>query len=531
MLTQNLHPDQVVDADRSGQAEAIAFLSDPSSFEGHVDSVTRINTHAAIVFLAGDHAYKIKRAVRYPYLDFSTLENRRLFCKREVRRNMTTASDIYVAAVPLVRTSSGQIALNKPGQPIEWVVVMRRFDQSLLLDNMANRNTLSRVHVSLLADVIAEYHAWAPISNDFDSEACFDEIVSTVIASLSSAADLIGLDTVKDFASQLLRHQNATRSTLRDRAQDGMVRLCHGDLHLKNIVLWRNQPTLFDAIEFSDEIATQDVFFDLAFVLMDLWLRDLKQHANLLFNRYLWHPETSDKLSGLSALPMFMALRAAIRAMVCLDRLPFVEQNRDDTERELKHYFQLACQLLVDGKPRLIAIGGRSGTGKSTLAESVAHEIGRAPGALHLRSDVERKKMLGVTMDQKLDENAYKASISDAVYRILFDKARDALGAGQSVIVDATFLSTEHRKTIETVALEAGVQFAGLWLEAQEDELLARVAKRHCDASDADTSIVQKQMQVDAGSVSWHHVDANRPRERLRETVSRLIFESDRQTK
>ncbi len=530
MLTEKIHNHECAEKDCCNQAEIVAFLSDPKSFEPTVTSVKRIDTHAAIIFLAGKRAYKIKRAVRYPYLDFSTLEKRREFCEREVGRNKVTAPDIYVAAVPIVRTSTGALAINGPGEPVEWAVVMNRFEQDQLFDELAKRNALDTVQMCQLADTIAEYHAWAPVSYNFDSDSCFDEIISTVVSSLSSAVDLIGLDAVKVFAKRLLQHQTATSEILRKRLQDGMVRRCHGDLHLGNIVLWKGWPTLFDAIEFSDEIATQDVLFDLAFVLMDLWHRGLNRQANLLLNRYLGHPESPDDLSGLAALPLFMSLRAGIRAMVCLDRLPFADTQRNDVEKSLRQYFQLAQELLIDDKPRLIAIGGRSGTGKSTLAANIAHEIGRAPGAVWIRSDVERKRMFGLVAEQTLGRDAYTESVTGTVYRRAVSRARNALEAGQSVIVDATFLEFKHREMIEEVGQKNGFEFVGLWLEASPDYLLDRVEARRCDASDANTSVVQRQIDRDPGHLKWHVLNAEQSSESLHTDALQIVENSQDDT-
>ena len=513
MRTARQQYNQSEDGTCSDQDEAIAFLSDPKSYDPPVNSVTRIDTHSAIVFLAGARAYKIKRAVRYAYLDFSTLENRRKFCAREIIRNSATAPGIYVAAAPLVRTPRGGLALNKMGEPIEWVVVMNRFDQSQLFDNLVQRGGLAKVDVNQLADKIAEYHSWARPVRDFDCDRWFEQTVSAIVAKLSGAAGLINLDSVKTYSRLLLQHQNSARILLRERARGGMVRLCHGDLHLKNIVLFEGQPTLIDSIEFDDEIATQDVLYDFAFVLMDFLARDAREHANLLLNKYLSHLELQNELSCLKVLPLFMSLRAGIRTMVCLDQLPFSGNSRRNVEAEVKNYFKLSTSLLKDHKPCLLAMGGRSGTGKSTLAERIAPMIGCAAGAIHLRSDVERKQMFGVVAEKKLAEQAYTTTVNDAVYRRLLEKAHLALQAGHAVILDATFLSSEHRRLAARLGKKMNVNFIGLWLDAEINALKDRVQKRTGDASDADAAVVRQQFESDPGVIDWHVIDAGTDRD------------------
>jgi predicted kinase len=310
---------------------------------------------------------------------------------------------------------------------------------------------------------------------------------------------------------------------LKQRAADGHVRRCHGDLHLGNIVLLEGQPTLFDAIEFDELLATIDILYDLAFLLMDLWMRGHKPHANIVLNHYLVRAGEKDNIAGLAALPLFLSCRAAIRAMVTLDRLPHIaDAEVEKTLTELKAYFDLARQFLEPDPPRLIAVGGLSGTGKSTLAGALAPYFGAAPGALWLRSDVERKLMFNVGIKERLSEVAYKPKVNQRIYETLNETAKAALTAGQSVILDAVFSRETERRAALQVAQESEVPFTGLWLRAPAEKMIERVELREGDASDADAAVVKRQLEYDTGDIDWHIVDAGSSPDNVLRSASKI---------
>ena len=298
-------------------------------------------------------------------------------------------------------------------------------------------------------------------------------------------------------------HSRTCAELLIERGEAGFVRRCHGDLHLSNIVLIEGEPTLFDALEFSDEIASGDVLYDLAFLLMDLEERGLRAAANRLFNRYLI-PESPDALSGLAALPLFMSLRAAIRAKVEAANAERLEGQKRDEARALAHrYFDCAVRFLVSAPPRLVAVGGLSGVGKSALAHALAPDIGRAPGALWLRSDVERKAMFGIEETVPLPASAYTSDVTRDVYERLIAKARIALRAGQSVLIDATFAAAAERSAAAALAAEAGAAFAGLFLDAPLATRVERIGSRRADASDADAEVASRQTADPVDEKGW----------------------------
>jgi len=304
------------------------------------------------------------------------------------------------------------------------------------------------------------------------------------------------------------------------REQAGLVRRCHGDLHLGNIVLLDGAPVLFDAIEFDRKIATGDVLYDLAFLLMDLIERGLTPAANIVLNRYLNETQRAEDLDALAALPLFLSLRAAIRAKVAAERWA-QGGERARVEQSARDYFALAGKLLAPPPPMLLAVGGLSGTGKSLLARALAAEILPEPGAVVLRSDVERKVLFGVAEADRLPETAYARDITTQVYALLVDKARRVIAAGHSAIVDAVFADERERAAIAQAA--PADAFHGLFMTADLTTRLARVGGRKGDASDADAAVARRQEQYNLGALQWTPVDASgSPEQTLRRTKAAL---------
>lgn len=488
------------------QGPVIGFLSDPATYG--VASVERIETHASVVFLAGDRAYKLKRAIRFSYLDYSTLALREQYCRAELALNRRTAPSLYEAARPVTREANG-FAFGGPGAVVDWVVVMRRFDQDTLFDRLAERGALTEPLVLDLAAQIAQFHAEAEVEADSGGLAGMRETVkinadnlTAAPADVFDAADVARLTAATDVA--LAR----VAETLESRRRGGRVRWCHGDLHLRNICLVDGRPTLFDCIEFSRLIACIDVLYDLAFLLMDLHGRGLDEAGNAIFNRYL---DLCDEGDGLPALPLLLSVRAAVRAHVtaAAARQQPPSGRRVELVGTARRYLALAAALLHPAPPRLIAVGGLSGSGKSVLAYALAPGIGGVPGARVVRSDVVRKQMLEAGLTDRLPPSAYGRETTERVYRRMAEIAAAALAAGHSVIVDAVHADPGERMAIASVARRSGVPFTGLWLDAPQTVLEARVTDRRDDASDADAAVVRRQQRYDLGGVEWQRIDAS----------------------
>jgi predicted kinase len=285
---------------------------------------------------------------------------------------------------------------------------------------------------------------------------------------------------------------DAIAPLLAERAARGFVRRCHGDLHLGNLCLWEGRPVAFDALEFDEALARVDVGYELAFLLMDLEVKVSRAAANRVMNRVL---ARSGDHALLGALPFWLAQRALVRAKL--------EPARG---RDGLPYLEAAERFLAPVPPRLIAVGGVQGTGKTWLARRIAPLLGVAPGALHLRSDEIRKRRAGLAPEQRLPEAAYAEAESRAVHAEMFAAARETLAAGYSVVLDAVFLDPAMRDGARAAA--GAAPFLGLWLEAPLDVLRARVAARRDDASDATVEVMERAARADPGALDWARVDA-----------------------
>jgi len=504
------------------QKAVIAFLSRPENL-GEEGPVERVETHAAIVFLAGNHAYKLKKSVLYPYLDFSTPEKRKEVCEAELELNRRTAPALYLDVCSINRQADGSLGFGQ-GEPVDWIVVMRRFAAEDLLDAVAERGALDMGLLRELADHIARFHDDAAVRHDNKGAARLRKVIEgnrDSMAALPSNA-LPQADCERLHARSIARLDELA-PLLDRRAEQGEVRRCHGDLHLANICLFHGRPVLFDCLEFDEELATTDVLYDLAFLLMDLWVKGYRREASLVFNRYL---DRRDETDGIAAMGLFLSMRAAVRAHVGATVAVRLE---DDARRKSKlaaarTYLVAALDFLEPSPPRLIAVGGLSGSGKSTVSGLLAPEMGGAPGARWLRSDVTRKLLAGEEPETRLPPEAYTPQRNAEVYRKLLADCRATLAAGRSVIIDGVFARPAERDEVRKIAEEAGVPCTGIWLEAPRKTLLARVDARRNDASDARRDIVERQLGYELGDLAgWQRVSAAGTPAEVLERVRELV--------
>jgi uncharacterized protein len=491
--------------DKNQQA-VFAFLADPATHGGV--NVTRIDTHAASVFLAGDRALKVKRAVRFSFLDYSTLEKRKAACEAELSVNAPYAPEIYHGVVPITRGAKGKFAIGGSGAPAEWAVDMRRFDEKLTLDHLAGE--IDEALADALGRAVAAAHAKTPAVEAEKWIVALGGYIEEHREAFRLYPDIFPDAEMEALAGESRNAYKRVVPLLRERARRGFVRRIHGDLHLGNIVLIDGKPVLFDAIEFSDIIATGDVFYDLAFLLMDLLERGLALAANVALNRYLTQTRRIENFEALATLPFFLSMRASIRARVTAARLERAKvSDRNSIARAARAYFDFAQQAIAPPTPKFVAVGGLSGTGKTKLARALAPELTPMPGAVIVRSDVERKALFGIDETEKLPADGYTDEVTARVCSTLIDKARRILAAGHSVIVDAVFAQAEERADMADAAESANFTLRGLFLAADLKTRLARVGIRAHDASDADTEVAQAQEHYDLGEVDWTEIDAS----------------------
>ncbi len=494
------------------QAPVLAFLSEPAAYASGPARVGRHATHGAYVFVAGAEAFKIKRAVRFSYMDFSTLERRRLMLEREFVINQRGAPEIYLGVVPITRERDGWLRIGGTGAVVEWALHMRAFAQDRLLSAVADRKQLTPDLCRRLADAVFESHGQAVAVTHGADSTNMATTIDEVAAGLAAVEPLHATEAVPAFRELAQQALQRAAACLAARHAAGYVRRCHGDLHLNNIVLWKGAPTLFDAIEFDDRIATVDTLYDLAFLLMDLDYRGCRLEANAVLNRYLWRSAAELDLEGLIAMPLFLGLRSAVRAMVSAQRAAQSECPSNAAELTIaRSYLDHALRYLRPPRPCLAAIGGLSGSGKSTVAAALAPRLDPAPGAVHLRSDLERKSLFGVAETERLPAASYTREASEWVYARVLQKARIALAAGQSVVVDAVFADPVERDAIARIASDLNVASHGVWLTAPREVLRSRVAARTGGASDATPSVVEQQLNRDVGPISWTLIDAGGP--------------------
>jgi uncharacterized protein len=469
------------------QSRAIAAI------ERTLQPQSRIETHGALVFLTTDRAYKMKRAVRFPYMDFSTVERRREMCEAEIAINKTLAPEIYLGVEPVKDEDQDG------GRAIDWLVVMRRFDDANLFDRMAERGALTPELMAALGARVASFHAGlAPTQDEFGTPEAYRHSIAADVRQMREHGERLLPEISEALAEAMPRSLEPYLDLVARRRAEGWVRRCHGDLHLRNIVLLHGKPVPFDAIEFSPRIATIDVLYDLSFTLMDLCHRGLQPLANRLLNEWLWRMP-GDHEESMALLPMFLARRGSIRAYVDAANAAI----HDTVDEAARAYQRTALAFLQPAPPTLTAIGGLSGSGKTTLALKEAPALGRIPGAVVMRSDVERKRLAGIALEERMPAGSYSPEASAGVYAAMLARAERLLLVGHSVVLDAVFAKPEERLAAEALGKRLAVPFRGLWLDVPKEVAQARVAGRKGDASDATAAVVERQFDYDLGEIGW----------------------------
>jgi len=463
----------------------IAALRDPASYPHPADGVEVIETHISWVLLAGAYAYKIKKPVRLPFLDFGTLEARRRYCEEEVRLNRRTAPGLYLDVVPVSQTARGP-AIAAPGEPIEYAVRMRRFAHDALADDMARRGALGPAQIASIAAVLADFHAGAPRA---DPASEYGAAAQVAVPAIGNFAQIAALAPDAAAAARLERLRSWTAGECRRlegvfaaRKAAGQVRECHGDLHLGNIAFIDGRAVPFDCIEFDPALRWIDVMSEVAFLVMDLLAHRLSGAAWRLLNSWL---EATGDYAGVAVLRFYLVYRAMVRAKIARIR---------GSDEAFLPYLGLAESLTRPAPPMLVLMHGLSGSGKTTVAQAALESL----GAVRVRSDVERKRLHGLAPEARTaagpDAGIYSAIASRQTYAHLAALAAGVLDAGYPAIVDAAFLRRAQRDAFRRLAEERGAACVIAACTAPEAVLRERVAGRAGDASEAGTAVLERQL-------------------------------------
>lgn len=466
---------------------------------GHAPA--RFETHISWVLVAGGYAWKIKKAVRLPYLDFSTLAARRFYCMEELRLNRRLGPGLYLAVVPLAGTADNPVPGGR-GAAIEYALLMRAFDQRAVWERRIAEGMLGGAEADMLAAWLARFHLDAPRAPPAAAWGAPDTVAAAFAATLDELAQRTGGDDHGNGDLAALRQwEEGLRPTLADRLAQrkaaGMVRECHGDLHCGNILTLDGQVQVFDCIEFSEALRWIDVMDDLAFLHMDLALRGRLDLAAGLLSRYL---EFTGDYDGLAVLRHYRVHRALVRAKVLLLRAaqPGAPGARETARRDGLRYLAFARGGTRAGPAAILITHGCSGSGKTYFSRLLVKEL----GVVQLRSDVERKRLAAVGQTGRAGLGPgtplYGKAASQATYARLLDLARGIAGAGWPVVVDATFLAAAERARFQALAKELALPFFIFHLRARHATMIARLHGRNRagkDASDADAAVLARQLQ------------------------------------
>ena len=486
-------------------------LRELDAYPHFVDAVEVIETHISWVFLAGDYAYKVKKPLRLPFLDYSTLARREHFCREELRINRRTAPDLYLDVVPIAGSPP---RVRGDGPVVDWAVRMRRFPQAALLDALATSRGLQPWHVDAFATHVARFHAVAERAGADTPYGTADTVAATAAANFDEIAAL-GVPPGQEARLATLRAWTAAESAaLSDRFASrktaGCVRECHGDLHLGNAFLAGAAVRLFDAVEFDPALRWTDTMDDVAFAYMDFIAHGLPRMAYRFLDGYL---ERSGDFDGLATLRYYAVYRALVRCKVaCVRHASAVDEfARHEAGLKAERYLVLASRLAQREPPVLVLMHGPSASGKTVGSQRLLEAL----GAVRLRSDVERKRLHGIDpMTHAFappGEGLYGRAQDDATYARLIALARGVLAAGFPVVVDAAFLDRVRREPFAALAHETGAAFEILSCRAPADVLRGRIERRMMkgdDASDAGLDVLERQLAGFESLATDEHVHA-----------------------
>lgn len=478
--------------------ELIADLQTADAYpQQFKDPIVLHETHVSWVLLAGEFAYKIKKPLKTGFLDYSTLALREQFCHEEIRLDHRYTPNLYLGVVPITLVN-GHAKLEATGPPIEFAVKMRRFPEDALLSHRIKLGQLSSVEVRQLAASIATFHQAADrwtesspfattttVTKDFHD--CLDDLAVSVAGDQTDSSR----NRLKGWAAEFMAEHSHRFET---RIVDGFIRECHGDLHLNNVVQLGNRLVPFDGIEFNDSFRWIDILNDTAFLVMDFAAHDHKKIGLQFLNAYL---EQTGDYESLMLLRWYLVYRALVRAKVAAIRAGQEPGHDSIAQRDCTDHILLAEQFAHPRPVTLWITHGLSGSGKTTISSAYANHH----GAIRLRSDVERKRLLRLATKTQTSntqrDQIYSSEATEQTYKRLLHLADKILRSGFSVVVDATFLKQTHRVAFQNLARRLNITWGILDCEQSIDVLRDRITARQAagtDASDADLGVLEHQI-------------------------------------
>ncbi len=506
------------------QTDIIQALSNPKNYPYKVKSVEVRQSHIAVLFLAGDKAYKLKRAVLYPEADLSTKEKRRIACVREMKRSTVYAPELVEKIESVRRLPSGRIVIGgTEGEEIDTVLVMKRIPTKKLLNHLLPSPEFDRFETMDLAEKLADLHKKAKIlKNKWGTDTIKKQILENESVLSCFCSDIFDKKQVEEWTRNTLQALVKHSHLIRLRQKSGAVRKCHGDLLLSNIGYQNNSFLFFSPIEYNENLCCIDTLYDLADILMDLEAFGLRRLTNILFNHYMAY---MNDISGFPLLPLYQSLRAANRAAISAKKSTLLHGwDKRRIKKEARHYFDLATHFISGCCPILIACGGLSGSGKSRVARELGGYLDPAPGAVILRDDIVKKQIMGIQPHQELDKAYDTPAFEEVVYDVLRQQAKMALSVGSCVIVDALFYNEQERLSIEKLARDEHVPFVGLWMDAPLSVREKRVQTRLRNPSDVkEKTELDRQLKLETGPVSWHKVMTDGPRNKTLESALGIV--------
>ena len=465
-----------------------------SEFYPHpvTEPIALIQTHISYVLLTGEVVYKLKKPVNFGFLDFSTLEKREHFCHEELRLNQRGAAELYLGVEPI--TQDGEtFQLGGTGEVVEYAVKMCQFPQETLLSAMFERGELTEQHLEDLARELAAFHLKAPTNDHILSFGEVSQIRQAIDENYDQTVGYVGrsqtqtqFDETRTYTDKLFAEQP---ELFVSRVQNKWIRECHGDVHLRNICFWHDKILLFDCIEFNEPFRFVDVMFDIAYIVMDLDARNRSDLSNLFLNAYL---EQTGDWEGLQVLPLYLSRQSYVRAKVTsflLDDPAIAESVKQEASETASRYYRLAWEYTRPKSGRLIMMSGLSGSGKST----VARQLARQTGAIHLRSDAIRKHLGGVALDVKGEADLYTSEMTEKTYDRLLNLGITLASQGYSVILDAKYDRQALRSSVIDQAEAHQIPLEILYCDAPLSVLSDRIQQRQGDISDATADVLNAQ--------------------------------------